>query len=55
MAVKYCGDCQFFEPEEEGAKRGYCPRIRADVWNDDFVPEDDDSCFHYEEKDEDDE
>ena len=50
MSIKYCGDCDFFEPEEEGSKKGYCQRIRAYVWEDDFIPENDDSCFHYEEE-----
>ena len=49
MAVKYCGDCDEFEPDEEGSKKGYCPKIRRVVWENDFVHDDDESCEYYEE------
>lgn len=50
MAVKYCGDCKFFDVDE-GERKGYCSRTKAYVWDDDFIPEDDEHCYYHVEKD----
>ena len=47
MAIKYCGECNYFDRDEENAK-GWCTRIQRVVWDSDFVPEDDDACYYYE-------
>ena len=49
MAIKYCGECDFFERDEENTK-GWCSRIKRVVWDSDFIPDDDDSCYYYEEE-----